>query len=498
MTTGKYFGMRFKLRKLLGKGSLGHTFLADDGAQGGTLVALKILHQKLNTRPGFTASFITSATAAQALHHPLIRRVLDCGKLDGHLYYTQDFKEGLTLRNWLSQQRILKDRVLGGLPKLIKILSAIQVLHERGLYAFLKPENLFLIGDSVQICDYWLAPLIPPSEFVNQPEAQKYLPYLAPEVKADWSNLSRQSDYYTIGIILHEILTGTLPEREALIPSLFSSDFGKETDLLLAKALSSDSIQRFRSTEEFIRSLEYIYKHLHRTLPINSSLVEKAPESIDFSTFVQPPSSPPTTLTQTLEVLKVDATTTPLYPTTELPSLNTSLNLAQESITQVSQSFTDQTDLTQLANTHQLNPSHFSNALNKDPVQKVQFDFEPELTTQRARENFPPPVPPSITIESESAILKGKWDIPTNYSESIPVEDVQEIVPDPLASAREEREQASNREKLLSQKQNLSFSPSRESGWPDLVARFRESPLPFVFLLGGVLILLLLIILAVF
>lgn len=276
MTTSKFFGTRFKLRKLLGKGSLGHTFLAADMGQDNQEIALKILHKKFNARPSFFSNATQALNTAHSIQEPGIRSILEFGKIDEHLFYTMEYIPGDTLRNWLNTTTQYQERVWGGIEKVKQILDLVKSIHQHQKLAFIKPENISLLGNGqIILADYWIAPLIPSTEYSHNPEAQKYLPYFAPEIKEDWQQCSHQTDLYTLGALLHEILLGTPPEETPLLPSQCADIYTTQVDNILHSLLGTSQIARVSSTSEFLNKINELQNHLF------PSTVEAPPQSIN-------------------------------------------------------------------------------------------------------------------------------------------------------------------------------------------------------------------------
>ncbi len=252
---GELFVNRFRIVRHLGTGSLCATYLAADEDQGE--VVLKVLQPRKALSPAYTEDFLFLARSVAHYRHPGIARVLESGRGQGEVHYVMEKIDGPPLRAWLFERLTFANRVGPGLGLIRHLLAVFEVVHERGCYGALKPENVFMHPTrGPVILDFGVPGFLSPQEFEFNAHARRYLPYMAPELKRDWSNLLPQSDVYSLGALLYEILVGRPPALPLqFLPSEASARFGLAADEVVLKAMAENPFDRYDSLEAFDASL---------------------------------------------------------------------------------------------------------------------------------------------------------------------------------------------------------------------------------------------------
>lgn len=224
---------RYKVLKLIDSGGMGEVFLAEDPVCG-RQVALKRILAKRKLKASARNRFKKEVRIAAQLAHPAIVPIYDLYDDDENLYYTMPFLEGDTLRMLLIKTRIANEHgfppsVMGGsIPSLmlafLNICQAVEHTHSKGfIHRDLKPENI-IVGkyNQVTILDWGVATEIVDQEqqtsengvdLKDQTElraAAGTIDYMAPE-RAFRHPATVQTDIYSLGVILHFMLTLYLP-----------------------------------------------------------------------------------------------------------------------------------------------------------------------------------------------------------------------------------------------------------------------------------------------
>jgi len=151
------------------------------------------------------------------------------------------------------------------LPIFNAILSALEALHERGCCGCLKPENIFVNGIP-KLADLGLVGYLNPQEFELNASAKRYLPYMAPELKKDWSHLVPQSDLYSVGAIFYEVLVGRPPLNPLRVPSEISGIYEVSVDEFILQALATKPEDRFPTAGSMSSAFQSLLPSLQRSL----------------------------------------------------------------------------------------------------------------------------------------------------------------------------------------------------------------------------------------
>jgi serine/threonine-protein kinase len=219
---------RYRLLELIGQGSMGKVYCAEDQLLGGVIVAVKflsqtLLHSKMKQR--FADEARTGAQLGQRSIH--IVRVLDYGVHQDAPFYVMEYMEGKNLSDLIIPAPLSVDRFL----KLTRhICLGLQCAHEgikidgsicKIVHRDVKPSNVFVIsdpglGEVAKVLDFGIAKL-----FRDEAESRQTrsfmgtLAYSSPE-QIEGKDLDDRSDIYSLGITMFEVLTGKMPiEPEA-------------------------------------------------------------------------------------------------------------------------------------------------------------------------------------------------------------------------------------------------------------------------------------------
>jgi predicted ATPase/serine/threonine protein kinase len=221
LSPGTIVADRYQVERLIGEGAMGVVFLA---TRVGMLsrVALKVLKRDLTVSRSTLKRFYQEARAVSALDHPNIVRLIDFG-LDpksGLPFLAMDFVEGPTLRDLVLAYGRMPERRAAAL--LAQVAKALVEAHQKSIiHRDLKPANIVISvladGDEhVKVLDFGVAKVIDESAMkegarVTMPGTALGTPlYMSPE-QAVGDAVDFRSDLYSLGCILHELLTGEPP-----------------------------------------------------------------------------------------------------------------------------------------------------------------------------------------------------------------------------------------------------------------------------------------------
>jgi eukaryotic-like serine/threonine-protein kinase len=250
----------YQLLAELGRGSMGHVYLAED-TRLGRRVAIKLLPASMSGEASRLRRFEQEARAVSALNHPNIVTIFEVGEAPAGRYIVMELVEGRTLRTVLNGSYALVD-VLSWGAQLAKALSA---AHATGIvHRDIKPENVMLRDDGyVKMLDFGLARLADNNtanldQFGTTPGALiGTIRYMAPEqVRGEKAVLA--SDIFALGVVLYELLTRQHPfpgstiyeimqaitTRQPLPPARFAPDVPPEVATLVLSMLDKQPKRR--------------------------------------------------------------------------------------------------------------------------------------------------------------------------------------------------------------------------------------------------------------
>lgn len=194
-------------------------------------VAIKIIAAHLAQSGNVALRFETEARAVMRINHPNVIRIFDFGRLpDGTLYHVMEVLNGVELTRLIEQKGSFTPTET--LPLLHQICMGLQAAHDQAIvHRDLKPENIFVQqtpdGFSVKLLDFGIAKLLDPDEFLNLTSTGIAIGtpmFIAPEQAMGAKDLiSPRTDLYSLGIILYNMLSGTLPFRSAGIGALLAA-----------------------------------------------------------------------------------------------------------------------------------------------------------------------------------------------------------------------------------------------------------------------------------
>jgi eukaryotic-like serine/threonine-protein kinase len=256
---------RYRVVRKLGTGGMASVYLAED-QELGRRVAIKLLDERHAQDEQFVERFRREAENAAGLSHPNVVSIYDRGEADGTYYIAMEYLEGKTLKELLVSRGPTPVRVAIDYTR--QILSALDFAHRNGIvHRDIKPHNVVVAPDGrLKVTDFGIAR----SGSSQMTEAGSIIgtaQYLSPE-QAQGKPVHPSSDLYSVGVVLYEMLTGTVPftgdtaleiamKHLNAVPQPPSEkrppgtgEVPHELDLVVLRALAKDPEDRYRTARE--------------------------------------------------------------------------------------------------------------------------------------------------------------------------------------------------------------------------------------------------------
>ena len=273
---------KYPVVRELGRGATSRVYLGRDPFANRD-VAIKIVRAEAEadteTRRRYDRVFLNEATLVGRLMHPHIMQILDADTIDEYSYIVMEYVAGPTLEHYCDISRLLPiERVV---EIAFKCSLALDFAHRHGvIHRDIKPANILIsTANDIKISDFGAAKLDSAEHTLLQGIGSPA--YMSPEQVLE-KELTQQTDIYSLGVVMYQLLTGRLPfvasnkasllyqivHLDPVAPSVHRADLPTALDTVVMKAMAKDLGQRFRSWGEFSRSLTQTYRHLE--LPANS------------------------------------------------------------------------------------------------------------------------------------------------------------------------------------------------------------------------------------
>ncbi len=260
---------RFQLLERIGAGGMGTVYRAIQKSVGRS-VAIKVLAPQQAANASGVARFVREANVISRLAHPNIVSVIDFGRdRAGNLLLVMELLDGEPLRQTIRRSKRLP--VSRAISVATQVLNALRVAHGAGIiHRDLKPENIFVSrfdgNDLVKVLDFGVAKLVS-NDVGDETTAGSLvgtLRYMAPEqIAGDPPDV--RVDLHAVGVVLYELLTGTLPydskERLQLLRAILNDppiplsvrapDLPRELCDVVMRAIAKTPSDRYQSADEF-------------------------------------------------------------------------------------------------------------------------------------------------------------------------------------------------------------------------------------------------------
>jgi serine/threonine protein kinase len=267
MKIGQIVKERYEILEILGEGGMAFVYKARD-MQLERFVAIKTLKPNYVNQETFVDRFKREAKTAANLNHPNIVQIFDWG-IEDEPYFVMEYIEGNTLTSIISKNRTisLSDILFIG----AQVSSGLHAAHQKGLvHRDIKPGNIMITPEGkVKVTDFGIVSLQnEESDITKTGSVLGTASYISPE-QAQGKPVSIESDLYSLGTVLYELITGKAPfsgdspistatkhlTEKPEKPSLFRRDLPKGVESAILKLLEKATYDRFKSAEDLRATL---------------------------------------------------------------------------------------------------------------------------------------------------------------------------------------------------------------------------------------------------
>ena len=267
MKIGQIVKERYEILEILGEGGMAFVYKARD-TQLERFVAIKTLKPNYVNQETFVDRFKREAKTAANLNHPNIVQIFDWG-IEEEPYFVMEYIEGNTLTSIVAKNRTisLSDILFIG----AQVSSGLHAAHQKGLvHRDIKPGNIMITPDGkVKVTDFGIVSLQnEESDITKTGSILGTASYISPE-QAQGKPVSIESDLYSLGTVLYELIAGKAPfsgdspistatkhlTEKPEKPSVFRRDLPKGVESAILKLLEKATYDRFKSAEDLRATL---------------------------------------------------------------------------------------------------------------------------------------------------------------------------------------------------------------------------------------------------
>lgn len=267
----KVLANRYEILEKIGSGGMGNVYKAHDRRLD-RIIAIKVLRLEYNEDNNFIRKFKRESLAAASISHPNIVSIYDVGseEIDGNKihYIVMEYIDGQTLKELINENgKIPENKALN---YTIQIAEALKVAHQKHIvHRDIKSQNIMVTRDGrIKVTDFGIARVADNTTVTATNAVMGSVHYFSPE-QARGSKVDNRSDIYSLGIVLYEMLTGTLPydadnpvsvalmqvQSNMPRPSEKVKSLSSAVDMIVLKMTRKDPNKRYEDVSQLIKDL---------------------------------------------------------------------------------------------------------------------------------------------------------------------------------------------------------------------------------------------------
>ncbi|PWM77601.1 MAG: Stk1 family PASTA domain-containing Ser/Thr kinase [Phascolarctobacterium sp.] len=276
MDNGTILKQRYKILRHIGSGGMAEVYLAEDLLLS-RQVAIKVLRDQFNDDKTLLNQFKHEAQSAARLSNPSIINIFDVCEEGGKSFIVMEYVEGKTLKDLLEEKGRLTP--YQAVKIACDIAAGLSHAHKRNIiHCDIKPHNILITENMMpKIADFGIARMISSMTMVYTNSVIGSVHYLSPE-QASGKPITAQSDIYSLGIVLYEMLTGHVPfdgntavavammhvEKTPPPLSTFVDGLPECLQRVIDKALAKDLTKRYATAGEMWQDLKAIKNKMEK------------------------------------------------------------------------------------------------------------------------------------------------------------------------------------------------------------------------------------------
>lgn len=265
----EYIG-HYKILERLGKGGMGDIYKAIQDPLN-RIVALKVLPPQLGRDEEFSKRFEIEAKAISLLQHQNIVSIYEYGAENGYQYFAMQFVDGMDLSKYIAEHKEVS--ITGIIDFSKQICRGLRYAHANNvIHRDIKPQNILIDKDGVaKLSDFGIAKIFSGTEITMTGFTLGTPEYMSPE-QALGKKIDHQTDIYSLGIVMYEMLTKKPPfmandpmavaykqvHEQPPAPALKRKDCPKRLELIVVKAIKKNKEDRYQSVEEMLDHLDSV------------------------------------------------------------------------------------------------------------------------------------------------------------------------------------------------------------------------------------------------